>query len=157
MVSKKFVQALSAIDFFNPLQSIRRERLATHLPSEAVLQSETDSVEAKTLDAMSAAAGNPASDEAYVTRLMNSEDDTVREELSDRVGQYVDKVRGRLTDEEGVHDLIKLVESRRRYFRTLGVSEFALTLPVSDVPEDADFLEMTEEGIVQIQPPIAFV
>lgn len=157
VVSKKFVQALSAVDFFNPLQSRRRERFEVYFPDQADLRPGSNSVEARTLNAMVVAAGDPDSDEAYVTRLMNLGDDAAREELSDTVAQYVEKVRLRLASEDGVRDLVKLIDSRRRYFRTLGISEFSMTLPVSDLPKDSDFLEMTEDGLVQPQPPAAFV
>ncbi|CAG8845795.1 1149_t:CDS:1, partial [Racocetra persica] len=56
----------------------------------------------------------------------------------------------RLGSQDGVNDLVRLADSRRRMFGSKSLSEFDLTFPVSgSIVFDAPILEMTPHGIVR--------
>ncbi|WP_226575463.1 hypothetical protein [Acuticoccus sediminis] len=153
VLSRRFARALLAVDFANPIQSARRATLLRHFPDEGAAGTGDGSVEAAALASMAAAAaGSPGSVEAEVVARMEGDEAASRTALGEELAAYVAAVRARLATPEGAHDLVRLVASRRRYFRTLGVSEFDLTLPFSSEPEDADPLEMVADGTVRAAP-----
>ncbi|RVJ72531.1 hypothetical protein [Sinorhizobium medicae] len=150
IISKRLARALLAIDFCNPIQSAPRERLVRHIPTDGSLGTGPGSCEARLIASIAATAtAEPNSEEAAVMNALETGDEAEhRARLSREIRAYIEAVKQRLSTPEGVSDIVRLIDSRRRYFRTLGISEFALTLPVSGIPADAPFLRMTPEGRV---------
>lgn len=69
-----------------------------------------------------------------------------------RIEDYITAIHGRISTAEGFADYVRLAESRRREFKRLRLNEFALTLPVTNIPLDAPLLQMNEDGTVSEKP-----
>lgn len=156
VLSVGLVRAILAVDFSNPVQSSRRAGLLRHMPSAGALGTGTGSCEAQILDAFAVeATARPSSDEARVLDWLATGDDAAqRERIGAEIAAYYEAVKQRVQTEPGVRDLMRLVVSRRRYFRTLGVSEFALTLPVDALPPDAAPVMMAPDATIFEAPDL---
>lgn len=145
ILSPSLVRAILAVDFCNPIQSTARASLAAHMPMSGTTGSAAESIEAQFISNLEkAAALKPNGVEQLVlSRLSLGDDAQQAKQTGEEIVAYIEAVKQRYATAEGVLDLVRLVDSRRRYFRTLGVSEFALTLPVSLVAEDAPSIAMT--------------
>lgn len=153
VLSAGLVRAILALDFSNPIQSSRRAGLLRHMPKTGALGTGATSCEARILDAFAAeAAARPGSDEAQVLDWLATGDDAAqRARVGAEIAAYYEAAKQRMQTEQGVRDLMRLVVSRRRYFRTLGVSEFALTLPVDSLlPDAAPVMMATDATIFEV-------
>ncbi|MCQ9376075.1 hypothetical protein NMQ14_17645 [Methyloversatilis sp. XJ19-13] len=150
VLSLGLVRAILAVDFSNPIQSSRRAGLQRHMPKSGALGTGAASCEALILDAFAAeAVARPDSDEAQVLDWIATGDDAAqRARIGAQIAAYYEAAKRRLQTEQGVRDLMRLVVSRRRYFRTLGVSEFALTLPVDSLLPDAAPVMMAPDATI---------
>lgn len=150
VLSAGLVRAILAVDFSNPIQSSRRAGLLRHMPKEGGLGTGAGSCDALICDAFAAeASARPDSDEARVLDWLATGDDAAqRARIGAEIAAYHDAAKQRMQTEQGVRDLMRLVVSRRRHFRTLGVSEFALTLPSDSLPPDAAVVMMAPDATI---------
>lgn len=150
VLSAGLVRAILAVDFSNPIQSSRRSGLLRHMPKAGGLGTGTGSCEALIRDAFAAeASARKDSDEARVLDWLATGDDAAqRARIGAEIAAYYDAAKQLMQTEQGVRDLMRLVVSRRRYFRTLGVSEFALTLPGDLLPPDAAPVMMAPDATI---------
>ncbi|GAA6179573.1 hypothetical protein NBRC116594_10110 [Shimia sp. NS0008-38b] len=156
VLSTGLVRAILAVDFCNPIQSVRRSSLLRHMPKTGVLGDGPGSCQAKILDAFSAeAAARPDSDEAQVLDWLGTgDDDAQRARIGGEIAAYYDAAKQAMQTQEGVMDLMRLIVSRRRYFRTLGVSEFSMTLPIDTLPMDMAPVMMAPDATIFEQPDL---
>ncbi|MAC81564.1 MAG: hypothetical protein CML66_26280 [Rhodobacteraceae bacterium] len=156
VLSVGLVRAILAVDFANPIRSARRAALMRHMPVSGALLGGAGSCEGQILDAFAAVAdARPGSDEAQVLDWLATGDDAAqRARIGAEIAAYYDTARQRMQTADGVRDLMRLIVSRRRYFRTLGISEFALTLPVDGLPADMAPLIMTPEATLAQAPEL---
>jgi hypothetical protein len=120
------------------------------MPKAGGLGTGTGSCEALIRDAFAAeASARKDSDEARVLDWLATGDDAAqRARIGAEIAAYYDAAKQLMQTEQGVRDLMRLVVSRRRYFRTLGVSEFALTLPGDLLPPDAAPVMMAPDATI---------
>lgn len=156
VLSAGLVRAILAVDFSNPIQSSRRAGLLRHMPKTGALGTGAGSCEAQILAAFAAeAAARPSSDEARVLDLLATGDDAAqRQRIGAEIAGYYEIAKQRMQTQQGVRDLMRLVVSRRRHFRTLGVSEFSLTLPVDALPPDAAPVMMAADATIFEAPDL---
>ncbi|WP_299810314.1 hypothetical protein [uncultured Roseibium sp.] len=156
VLSAGLVRAILAVDFSNPVQSSRRAGFLRHMPRAGALGTGAGSCEAQILDAFAAeAAARPSSDEARVLDWLATGDDAAqRARIGAEIAAYYEAAKQRMQTEQCVRDLMRLIVSRRRYFRTLGVSEFALTLPVDALPPDAAPVMMAPDATIFEAPDL---
>lgn len=156
VLSAGLVRAILAVDFSNPIHSSRRAGLLRHMPGTGALGTGAGSCEAQILAAFAAeAAARPSSDEARVLDWLATGDDAAqRERIGAEIAGYYEIAKQRMQTEQGVRDLMRLVVSRRRHFRTLGVSEFSLTLPVDALPPDAAPVMMAADATIFEAPDL---
>jgi hypothetical protein len=150
VLSAGLVRAILAVDFSNPIQSSRRAGLLRHMPKAGGLGTGTGSCDTLIRDAFAAEAfARPDSDEARVVDWLSTGDDAAqRARIGAEIAAYHEAAKQRMQTEQGVRDLMRLIVSRRRYFRTLGVSEFALTLPHDSLPPDATPVMMAPDATI---------
>lgn len=156
VLSRSMVRAILAVDYTNPIDSPRRAALLRHMPRTGLIGTGPGSCEGQILDNFqTAAALNPGSDEARVLDWLATGDDAAQESrIGTEISAYYEAVKARAQDLDGVRDILRLVVSRRRYFRRFGVSEFPLTFPVSSLPADAPPVRMTPEGTLIEAPEL---
>ncbi|NJM79421.1 MAG: hypothetical protein HC854_07075 [Flavobacterium sp.] len=78
----------------------------------------------------------------------NLHDDSWQSEFEKRIENYFFKLHNLLETKEGFYQITRLAESRRREFRKTDLAEFRLTTPITNIPETAELLQMTEEATV---------
>ncbi|KAG5187167.1 hypothetical protein JKP88DRAFT_288261 [Tribonema minus] len=123
--------ALLMVDFANPVYSEQRAQLLELVPAAAALPPGFTLQQLGTLMLSRVEAGATAAS------------DDIMEELA----AYTTSVRARLPQD--FIEYQRLAESRRRVFKRSALSEFALTLPVTNIPADAARLTMRADGTVE--------
>lgn len=148
VLSQRFAGALLMVDFPNPVGSKAREALMRHVPADVAAGG--PGLETLMMEALKAAAANDlSSPEAEFLLHWGTDDTTWREAAAGRIGAFMAAVAGRLADDAGLDDLMRLAESRRREFRRRPLSEFGLTLPrLGAVAQDAPILRLEADGRV---------
>jgi len=73
----------------------------------------------------------------------------LRAAFEQRIEQYFQVLAAKASTDEGFDGFVRLADSRRREFRRRPLAEFGLTLPTTNIPKDAPFLEMSEDGTVR--------
>ena len=153
LLSDKAFQALTMIDFCNPIYSWRRGVLWHYVPSSTTLQGQVYDFEANFVSAIrnSAFAKNPESPECQF--LAYYDGNKSASDYQDIIAQYLTAVATQLNTDDGMTQYLLLAESRRRIYRPLPLDEFGFTLPyATKIPLDSPFLEMSENGKTQAIP-----
>ncbi|CAG8443577.1 12763_t:CDS:1 [Funneliformis caledonium] len=154
LLSPKFILCLFMIDFCNPLDSMCRRRLMKYIPDTARYDNSTksyDLVENIVKNIKSGANNSPKeSVEAVFLGYWDLTDEVLKKNCKMIIEQYFANLQINLQKQDGVDDLIRLAESRRRLFRSKPLNEFDLTLPIcSNITSDALSLEMSPQGTVR--------
>ena len=153
LLSEKAFNALTMIDFCNPVYSWRRGVLFQYVPSNTSLTAAGYDFEANFVSAIK---GSPyssdfSSPEFQFLAFYNSEQQA--NDYRKIITDYMKVVSKQIKTEKGLSQHLKLAESRRRLYRPLPLDEFGFTLPYAvGVPINAPFLEMTPNGTIQPIP-----
>lgn len=149
IVSSRLIRSILAVDFCNPIQSLPRHLLARHFPASGTVGQGVGSIENQVLASMERAAAEDAqSTEAQILERMGAADEaSFVVNLSDEIATYIEALKINLATEDGVLDIVKLVGSRRKFFRDLAISEFQLAFPFSTQDEEG-YLMMSQQGLV---------
>ena len=154
LLSDKAFQALTMIDFCNPIYSWRRGVLWHYVPSTTTLHGQAYDFETSFVSAIrnSAFAKDPESPECQFLAYYDSNKSA--SDYQDLIAQYLGAVTTQLQTEDGMTQYLSLAESRRRIYRPLPLDEFGFTLPyATKILLNAPFLEMNKSGKTQAIPP----
>jgi hypothetical protein len=153
VVSRKLAASLLMVDFCNPVFSPHRAALLVYVPESASLQDPQEFERAfVTKLRQSEAAKDSASPEHQFLTNWDLPDTGWEKQFAQRMETFFRALEPQLADTNGFANIFALAESRRREFRKRPLAEFKLTMPVTNVPEDAPLLEFTPDG--RIQPKI---
>lgn len=146
----KLAACLLMVDFCNPVFSVRRAALLPHVPELATVGASSDFA-AHFVAAVEAATRNPndTSPESEFLRNWRLPDNSWRSEFQERIDMFFAGVKASLASLQLFSPIFELADSRRREFRRRPLAEFKLTTPVTNIPEDAPFLEFTAAGSVR--------
>lgn len=134
LLSPQLVATVLMLDFTNPLDSPRRRALLEEIPSTPIAPSDLE-------PALAAALAN-----AGVALEAGWE-----AAFSERIAVFVVKVQTRLDSDDGLDDMIRLTDARRRAFRRRKLAEFDLTLPWLDAEDGGGELELDTDARIRIR------
>jgi hypothetical protein len=143
LLSRRFAASLLMVDFTNPIGSQPRGGLLRWVPDEAEV-SGAGSIEGQMTAAIEMALPGLAGDapeRALLADLALAEN-AWEAAFAARIEAFMTAVQSRLEDDDGLLDLMRLADSRRREFRRRPLAEFDLSLPWTDIPRDAPFLRL---------------
>ncbi|MFE9747098.1 hypothetical protein ACFYOT_19525 [Saccharothrix saharensis] len=144
ILGARFVACVLMVDFPNPVFSRRRARLFAHCPTTPLAVDA--GLDERLAQAIVAAADDDASPEAEFAANWAVPDWPDR--FAERIDDYVRAVTARLGTPQGTDDYVRLAESRRREFRWSKLAEFTLTVPRTNIPDNAPLLGMAPDGSV---------
>jgi hypothetical protein len=139
------------VDFTNPVFSKRRATLLQYVPDMAAAGGSGDFTDTF-VGAVEHAAehlGAETPEQEFLAHWRLPEP-TWRREFETRITGFFEALRLALTGVDAFVPVFQLAESRRREFRRRPLAEFRLTTPVTNIPEDAPFLEFTVDA--QVRP-----
>jgi hypothetical protein len=152
VLSARFALALLMVDAWNPIDSPRRARLLQYVPEGSTAP---DLIEPATEQAIRAAAAGrgPDAPESIAAGYLALDANGLQARAASQIDAFIGKVAASLRTPDGVVDLMRLADSRRRAFRQRRIGqEFNLSLPFSNIAEDAPALELTESAQVLERP-----
>jgi hypothetical protein len=135
------------VDFPNPVFSKRRAALIKYVPAAATIGQDLPEFVAAVERASADLPPNSA--EAEFLANWRLPDDQWQLSFTKRIEEFIGHIRERLNSAAGFADIFRLAESRRREFRRRPLAEFRLTTPMTNIPESALLLELTEDGRVR--------
>jgi hypothetical protein len=139
------------IDFTNPVYSNKREQLLKYFPQkESILN---NSIEFNFISEIQKSPNCKIQGTSEFLFLSNYQlhDENWKKEFEQRIERFFIKLHYFVETKEGFYDLTRLAESRRREFRKTNLAEFRLTTPITNIPETAELLQLTENAIVTIK------
>jgi hypothetical protein len=153
VLSDKLAACMLMVDFANPVFSRRRAALLAYVPERARVGAAGDFGAVFVAAVERAAQGLPGeSAEHEFLASWALPETTWRRELEARLRNLFAGVRERLASFDSFAPLFELAESRRREFRRRPLAEFRLTVPLTNIPEDAPLLELTPDARVRPKP-----
>lgn len=154
VLSRRLGSAILMVDFQNAVFSLRRAALLQYVPAQtrvgkpaALDQSFVTAVE------NSPAAQTPGSPEHELLENWRIPDAEWESTYERRIEAFMQVVTAACATEEGFAPIFRLADSRRREFRTRKLAEFRLTMPTTNIPERAAFLEFAPDGTVRQKLP----
>lgn len=138
-ISPRVMAAFLMVDFTNPVESPARAALLDLMP--------TAPLDVAALEAQMIAAVPPAASPELHANLALAEG-VWQTTYAQAIARYMARVQVRLDTDEGLDDILRLADSRRRSFRRRTLAEFDLTLPWTDTPKDAPLLSINPAAIV---------
>ena len=141
-LSRRLLISLSMTDFPNPVFSERRNSLLRHVPTTVKGPDLAQAFEDAFLKSVSAAAGGGAEQEFL--GWWNQKD--LESAASAALTSYFAALKTAMSDPAAVDDWFRIAEFRRRRFSSRKLNEFALTIPLSNIPEDAPEVVMGING-----------
>jgi len=149
LLSAKFVAALAMVDFANPVYSPARAKLLAHVPQSISIVGGLDVSNAIADAIVAAGSGMPAaSAENLFAANWELPAATWQRVFAKRIEDYMVDVASRARTNAGFDDYTRLADSRRREFRRARLFEFSLTLPSTNIRQNAPFLEMNVDGTI---------
>jgi hypothetical protein len=147
VLSRKLAACLLMVDFCNPVFSPIRGALMRHVPAEALLDG-PGGLDEVLINAARAShdAGTGGRAEAELLAAWDTPDPVWQQTFADRIRGFMTAVLDGINQPGRFARIFELAESRRREFRKRPLAEFRLTTPVTNIPDDAPFLEFTEDG-----------
>lgn len=150
ILTPRFAACLLMVDFSNPVFSTRRQRLMRYVPDQARITIDGSNLPSAMVEAIEAAnpsplTGTPERDFLDNWSLPEAE---WRAAFARRIERYFQALAAKAGTDEGFDGFVRLADSRRREFRNRPLDEFGLTLPTTNILNDAPFLQMTEDGTV---------
>lgn len=151
ILTPRFGACLLMVDFPNPVFSTRRQHLMRYVPAQLKLTDGGSELPPAMVAAIEAAEPGlpPESPEREFLANWRLSEAEWRSAFERRIERYFEALAVRATTEEGFDGFVRLADSRRRQFRRRPLAEFGLTLPTTNIPKDAPFLEMGEDGTVR--------
>lgn len=156
LLSATTFNALTMLDFWNPIYSWRRGVLMQYVPEHTVYDPAS-----KTYDLETQFIANVKDSQHFKNEDKDSPEyqfisvlDVKLEDMKKKIKTYFDNAVTRLKTPNGILDYLTLAESRRRIYRPIPLNEFGLTLPYAvtyDHAQETRF-EMTENGDIQPIP-----
>lgn len=143
VVSRRLVLCVAMIDFTNPLRSRARESILDFAPQGPTPAQDLEAVLLHALE--TAPPGSPGAAAHEALRL--SESELVAQSMQ-RIEAYWRNLVTLASTREGVEKLMRLADDLRRAFRRRPISEFDLTLPHSNLPQNSPELLLTENAEV---------
>jgi hypothetical protein len=149
VLSRKLAACLLMVDFANPVFSRRRAGLMRHVPGEARVGAAA-AFDEIFITAVRAAVDARTAGPAEAELLANWETpDPWPAAFEARLRAFMDAVMATIGTADGFARCFELAESRRREFRKRPLAEFRLTIPVTNIPDDAPLLEFAEDGSIR--------
>ena len=151
ILTAHFAASVLMVDFPNPVFSPARAKLFQYMPTAATLDPAAGGLSQQIAAVISKAAdGHPAdSPEAEFKANWELAESEWQNVFASRIESYLAAVTERISSVAGFDDYVRLAESRRREFKRMRLNEFALTLPVTNIPLDAPLLQMRPDGTIQ--------
>jgi hypothetical protein len=151
ILTPRFAACLLMVDFPNPVFSTRRQRLMRYVPGRSRLTDGGSNLPSAMVAAIEEAMSDPppGSPEGEFLAGWRLPETGWKAAFERRIERYFEALRARANTEEGFDGWVRLADSRRRQFRGRPLAEFGLTLPTTNIPKDAPFLEMNEDGTVR--------
>jgi hypothetical protein len=149
ILTPKLAAALLMVDFSNPVFSARRAALMRFVPGSARVQDADFSEKFVSAVQQSVEASTASSPESEFLANWSLAESAWEKEFERRIEDYFAALSARFATADGFSGLFELGESRRREFRKRPLAEFRLTTPITNIPEDASFLELTPQGSVR--------
>lgn len=150
VLSRRLAACLLMVDFPNAVFSPRRASLLQYTP-ELAATGNPAAFEQAFIAAIRGSAGSAASGSVEGELLANwqiSETQWERE-FEQRIERFFASLAPRFATAEGFAGIFELAESRRREFRKRKLAEFRLTTPITNIAENASFLEFTTGGDIR--------
>jgi hypothetical protein len=153
VMSRKMAASLLMVDFPNAVFSPRREALLQYVPESSSLQDPTDFERAFVDNVQQAVAAGTAGEpeHAFLTNLALASHEW-EQEFVRRIEAFFEALAPPFTDADLFANIFALAESRRREFRKRPLAEFRLTIPVTNIPDNAPLVEFTQAGEIQPKP-----
>jgi hypothetical protein len=147
VMSRKMAASLLMVDFPNAVFSPRRAALLQYIPESSALQDPAD-FEHAFVDSVRQAvtagtAGEP--EHAFLENLALAPNEWEKD-FARRIEAFFQALTPQFTDTDLFANIFALAESRRREFRKRPLAEFRLTIPVTNIPDDAPLVEFTQAG-----------
>ena len=144
-LSRRLLVALTMLDFCNPLASPTRSAI---LDTTFDHPADIGAIEATIVDGLRRAAdvGGIESAAGQVTAWLALSETDLEALSVRRIEAYWANLAVRAQTPEGVLDFMRLADSNRRSFRKRRIAEFDLTMPFSNVAEDAPAVRLLETG-----------
>lgn len=154
IITAHFAASVLMVDFQNPVFSPARATLLAYVPTTAILNPTGGGVSQLIGDVIAQAAQDlPAtSPEVQFMDTWALAESDWRDASAARIESYTRAITARISTAEGFDDYVRLAESRRREFKRLRLNEFALTLPVTNIPLNAPLLQMSQNGTISEKP-----
>jgi hypothetical protein len=154
ILTPRFAASLLMVDFPNPVFSTRRQRLMRYVPDLARITDGVSDLPRAMVEGIEAANPNPppGSPEREFLDNWSLPEAEWRTAMEGRIEQYFQALAAKAATQEGFDGFVRLSDSRRREFRNRPLNEFGLTLPTTNISDDAPLLQMTEDGTVVSKP-----
>jgi hypothetical protein len=150
VMSRKMAASLLMVDFPNAVFSPRRAALLKYVPESATLQDPTDFERAFVDNVQRAVAAGTAGEpeHAFLANLALASN-AWEKDFAHRIEAFFQALAPQFTDADLFATIFALAESRRREFRKRPLAEFRLTIPATNIPDDAPLVEFTQAGEIQ--------
>ena len=150
VLTPRFTACLLMVDFPNPIFSKRRQHLMRYVPDQARITNGGSDLPSAMVEAIEVANPSPPpeSPEKEFLDYWRLPEEEWKATFERRIEQYFQALAAKADTEEGFDGFVRLADSRRREFRGRPLAEFGLTLPTTNIPKDAPFLQMTEDATV---------
>jgi hypothetical protein len=149
VLDRKLAAALLMVDFCNPVFSPKRAALMRYVPETARVRSSEFTEQFVKSVKQSPQASVPDTAESDFLANWNLADQDWQGTFERHIEQYFQALQSQLKTASGFAPIFELAESRRREFRKRPLAEFRLTTPITNIPENAPFLQLTAGGGVQ--------
>ncbi|WP_377828155.1 hypothetical protein ACFKHW_29680 [Bradyrhizobium lupini] len=147
ILSPGFALGLLMVDAWNPIDSAARESLLQYVPAGTTPAGQIEAETRRNIN--NAAAGlPPEAPERIAADYLTLDEGAMRTRAAAELDAFVAKVRARLATSQGVLDFMRVADWRRRAFRKRRIAEFGLTLPFSNIDENAPPLAVTRDAEV---------
>jgi len=147
ILSFGFALALLMVDAWNPIDSAARASLLNYVPAGRTPAAQIETETRKNIN-NAAAHLPPEAPESIAATYLALDESALRARAGAELDAFVAKVRARLMTSQGVLDFMRLADWRRRAFRKRRIAEFDLSLPFSNINENAPPLALTKDGEV---------
>jgi hypothetical protein len=150
VMSRKMAASLLMVDFPNAVFSPRRAALLQYVPESSTLQGPADFERAFVDNVQQAVATGTAGEpeHAFLENLALASNEWEKD-FARRIEAFFQALAPQFTDADLFAKIFALAESRRREFRKRPLAEFRLTIPVTNIPDDAPLVEFTQAGEIQ--------
>jgi hypothetical protein len=150
VLSAKLAASLLMVDFSNPVFSSRRAALLRYVPDSARVHDPGFSQTfVRNVEQASSAVGKESPEHEFLDNWSLPAGGWQRV-FEERIEDYFAALSPLFVTTNAFAPLFELGESRRREFRKRPLAEFRLTTPVTNIPENTPFLELTPQG--QVRP-----